>query len=233
HSSGGHLRRRGRYGGGRVMNDIFKIDRRRFLLSGAAAGGGLALGLRLPRANAQFGAPAAITPDAFIHIGADDVVTFTVHKPEVGQGTETSIAQLLAEELDCDWNQVRTVFAPVNPTLYGGPLQGTFGSMAIRTGWEPLRRTGATARAMLLQTAAMQWGVDRARLRTENGHVLHPDGSDRLSYGSLAELAAALPVPEEVELKDAAEFRLIGQSIKRRDTAVKVDGSATYGIDMT
>ena len=112
--------------------------------------------------DAQFGPPGggAITPNAFIRIGADDVVTLIIHKPDNGQGTETSIAQLLAEELECDWSRVKTEFAPINAALYGGALQGTFGSMAIRTTYDPMRRTGAAARDMLMQAAAARWGVD-------------------------------------------------------------------------
>ena len=131
------------------------IERRSFIKLSAGAAGGLLLGIFPERAAAQFGAPGgAITPSAFIRIGTDELVTLTIHKPENGQGIETALAMLLAEELDCDWARVKTEFAPINAALYGGALQGTFGSMAIRTTFDPMRRTGAAARDMLLQAAA-------------------------------------------------------------------------------
>src|SRR5688572_9458552 len=172
-------------------------DRRTFLKASSAAAGGLLLGLYLPDAtlHAQFGPSGggAVTPNAFVRVGSDDVVTLIIHKPDNGQGTETSIAMLLAEELECDWSKVRTEFAPINPAFYGGPLQGTFGSMAVRTSYEPMRRTGAAAREMLVQAAATRWGVDKAQCRAENGAVINLTTKARLSYGSLAEAASKLP----------------------------------------
>ncbi len=218
------------------------IPRRSFLKAGAAATGGLLLGFYLPEGSgdtvlhAQFGAApnAALTPNAFIRISPDDVVTLIVHKPENGQGTETSIAMLLAEELDCDWSRVRTEFAPINAALYGGALQGTFGSLAIRTSYEPMRRTGAAARQMLVQAAAQRWGIDATQCRTENGAVVNGVTNARASYGSLAAAAAALPVPAaaSLTLKDPSRFTLLGKPTRRLDTPAKVRGTAVYGIDV-
>lgn len=211
-------------------------DRRTFLRAGAAAAGGLVLGVYLPERTleAQFGPPGggAIRPNAFVRIGADDVVTLIIHKPDNGQGTETSIAMLLAEELECDWTKVRTEFAPIDPALYGGALQGTFGSLAIRTSYEPMRRTGAAAREMLVQAAAARWGTEPAQCRAENGFVINTVTNARLSYGSVAEAASKLPVPTDVRLKDPSQFRLIGTPVPRVDTPAKVTGRATYGIDV-
>jgi isoquinoline 1-oxidoreductase subunit beta len=217
------------------------FGRRSFIKAASGAAGGLLLGFYLPHrgetvVEAQFGpgaGNAAITPNAFVRIGADDVVTLIVHKPENGQGAETSIAMLLAEELECDWSKVKTEFAPVDPALYGGPLQGTFGSMAIRTSYEPMRRTGAAAREMLVQAAAARWGVEPGRCRAENGSVVNLATNARLTYGSLTEAAAKLAVPSNVTLKDPAQFRLIGKPTRRLDTPAKVTGRATYGIDVT
>src|SRR5688572_30409695 len=216
------------------------VARRVFLKASAAATGGLLIGVYFPDVageavlDAQFGPPGggAITPHAFIRIGADDVVTLIIHKPDNGQGTETSIAQILAEELDCDWPRVKTEFAPINAALYGGALQGTFGSMAIRTTYEPMRRTGAAARDMLMQAAATRWGVDKSQCRTENGAVINAVTNARLSYGSLASAAAKLPVPANVPLKDPAQFKLIGKPLQRVDTPAKVTGKAVFGIDV-
>ena len=214
-----------------------RIERRSFIKSGTAAAGGLLIGLYLPKGSsesiveAQFGPPAAITPNAFIRVGTDDVVTLIIHKPDNGQGTETSLAMLLAEELECDWSRIRTEFAPINP-IYGGALQGTFGSLAIRTSYDPMRRTGAAAREMLVQAAAQRWGVDKSQCRADNGAVINTATGARLTYGSLAEAASKLPVPATVTLKDPAQFRLIGKPVKRLDTPAKVTGRATFGIDV-
>jgi len=122
------------------MSAVQKIGRRGFLKAGVAATGGLLVGFYLPgrdelaAAQGPFGAaPAALYPNAFVHINADETITLIVHKPENGQGTETSIAMLLAEELECDWKKVKTEFAPINAQCYGGAMQGTFGSQAVRT----------------------------------------------------------------------------------------------------
>src|SRR5688500_9014266 len=139
---------------------------------------------------------------------------------------------LLAEELECDWSKVRTEFAPINPAFYGGPLQGTFGSMAIRTSYEPMRRTGAAARQMLVQAAAARWGVTPAQCRAENNVVVNAATNARLTYGSLAEAAAKLPVPTDIRLKDPSQFRLIGKPTRRVDTPAKITGRATFGIDV-
>jgi isoquinoline 1-oxidoreductase beta subunit len=214
-----------------------RIERRGFIKTSTAAAGGLLIGLYLPKGStesvveAQFGPPAAITPSAFIRIGSDDVVTLIIHKPDNGQGTETSLAMLLAEELECDWSRIRTEFAPINP-IYGGALQGTFGSLAIRTSFDPMRRTGAAAREMLVQAAAGRWGVAPSQCRAENGAVINTATGARLTYGSLADAASTLPVPANVTLKDPAQFRLIGKSMKRLDTPAKVTGRATFGIDV-
>jgi isoquinoline 1-oxidoreductase beta subunit len=216
------------------------LERRSFIKASAAAAGGLVLGFFLPEGGgeavlaAQFGRPQTGPPNvsAFVRIGTDDVVTLIIHKPDNGQGTETSIAMLLAEELECDWSRMRTEFAPIDPAAYGGALQGTFGSLAIRTTYEPMRRTGAAAREMLVQAAAQRWGVEPARCRAENGTVLNLATNARVTYGSLAEAAAAIPVPASPALKDPSQFRLIGKPTRRVDTPAKVAGTATFGIDV-
>ena len=204
--------------------ELTVLGRREFL------GAGLLVGFLLPassKLSAQGRRPALqVKPEAYIHIAPDNTVTFLITKAEMGQGPVTSLSMLLAEELDCDWKNVRTEFAPVDPALYG--MQGVVGSASIRTLWTPMRQAGATARAMLMQAAAKQWNVDVASLKTENGFVIGPQ---RASYGSLSLAAAALPVPANVNVKDPALFTLIGKPVKRLDSPAKVNGKAKFGID--
>ena len=214
------------------------VNRRDFLRASGASAAGLWLSVTFPaRALAAAQAPQGRggrgaqplpPPSAYLHIGTDDVVTFQITKGEMGQGTVTSLAMLLAEELDCDWQKVHTEFALVDP-VYG--MQGVYGSSSIRTTWTPLREVGATARAMLIQAAAQKWSVDASQLHTENGYVIGSAAGQRASYGSLSETAAALPVPAGVPTKDPKQYKLIGKPVKRLDTKYKVNGSAKFGID--
>lgn len=214
--------------------NVSVVDRRGFLKSSAAAAGGLIVGFALPGRAAVALADAAQTTassaalNAFVHIGTNDIVTLIIHKSEMGQGTMTSLSMLLAEELECRWESIRTEFAPVEPA-YG--LIGVYGSNSIRSSWQPLRVAGATAREMLVSAAAQQWGVDRAQCRAEKGAVVNRTTGARLTYGALAVAAAALPVPAAPPLKDASAFTLIGTTPKRLDTPAKVDGSAVFGLD--
>lgn len=209
-----------------------KLDRRLFLKTSAAATGGLLLGFTIPagRASVQTDAGAAAL-NAFVHVGTDDMVTMIIHKPENGQGTVTSLSMLIAEELECDWTRIRWEFAPID-RVYGFPLQGTFGSQGVRSSWRPLRQAGAIARVMLIEAAASDWGIAPSACRAENGRVIRTDTGASRTYGSLATAASALPVPENVPLKDPAEFRLIGKATARLDTPAKTSGQATYGIDV-
>ena len=206
------------------------INRRVFLQVGASATAGLLVGFYLPersRLTAQQAAePAKL--NAWIHIAPDDSVTFRIHKVEMGQGTVTSLSQLLAEELECDWAKFRTEFPPVEK-VFG--FQGVVGSQSIRTSWDPLRKAGATAREMLVLAAAQTWGVDTSKCRAESGFVINTSTNANLSYGKLAGAAAKLPVPTNVALKDPKQFKLIGKSMKRLDTPNKVTGRTQFGID--
>src|SRR5215831_16509049 len=215
----------------RRMTAVRKVNRRDFLKTGLGSAAGLTLGFALPeslRLMAQTAGSRVFALNGYVHIAADDTVTLMLAKSEMGQGPLTSVSQLLAEELECDWKRIRTEFAPVDPKLYGS-LQGTFGSMSIRTGWDPMRKAGATAREMLLQAAAQKWGVDKSQCRAENGAIIH--SNRRLTFGSLAEDAAKLSVPQNPPLKTAGQYKLIGKSLKRLDTPGKVNGTAKFGID--
>ena len=206
-----------------------KLDRRSFLKASAASAGGLLIAFQFSETPLEAAPESAAKLNAFMHVGSDDVVTFMIAKSEMGQGPMTSVSQLLADELDCDWKKIRTEFAPVDPAY--GPLQGAFGSMTIRTSWMPLRKAGASARDMLLQAAAQKWGVAKSQLRTENGYVINTASNERASYGSLADAAGQLTPPAKVALKDPKDFHLIGKSVKRLDTPLKVNGTAEFGID--
>jgi isoquinoline 1-oxidoreductase beta subunit len=212
------------------------LSRRGFLKIGTAATGGLLIGFYLPGKGllAAEAVDASKTLNAFVHIGTDDVVTFIIHKPENGQGTTTSLSQLLAEELDVDWTKIRWDYAPIAPVYARGGLQGTVGSSAVRTTYTPLRQAGAVAREMLIQAAAESWGIDKAQCRAENSTVINTVTNARLSYGSLADAASKLPAPAEntVKLKPSSEFKLVGKPVKRLDTPEKITGKATYALDI-
>ncbi len=213
------------------------LSRRSFLRVSAAAGGGLLLAFRLPAAPRAAAAPAPaadFAPNAFVRIAGDGRVTVIVNKSEMGQGISTSLTMVVAEELDADWSRVGFEFAPVDP-VYAHPgygIQMTGGSTSTMGMTEPMRRAGATARALLVAAAAQEWKVPAAECRTENSAVVHGPSGKRAGYGELAATAATLPVPAEVPLKDPRHFRLIGKSTHRLDTPAKVAGTAVFGLDV-
>jgi len=175
---------------------------------------------------------APFAPNAWLRIGPDGIVTLTLDKSEMGQGSQTGLAQILADELEADWSKIRLGPVPENPAGWSRRMS-TGGSTAIHGSWDLLRKAGATARQMLINAAAQTWDVDRTSCRAEAGAVIHAPTKRRLSYGRLAARAATLPVPQDVPLKDPKDFRLIGTRTTRLDTPAKVDGSAVYGIDVT
>ncbi|HZD21755.1 MAG TPA: xanthine dehydrogenase family protein molybdopterin-binding subunit [Burkholderiales bacterium] len=212
------------------MKTAFKPSRRNFLKTS-----GLVIGFTLPAATrlAQAATPAEFKPSAYLRVGADDRVTVVVGLSEMGQGVHTAIPQLVAEELDADWTRVRVEQAPVdqafNNPIFG--IQATGGSTSVNGHWEPMRKAGAAAREMLVAAAAQSWKVDASECRTEKGAVVHKSGK-KLSYGKLVAAAAKQPVPKEPKLKDATQFKIIGQSLRRLDTPHKVNGSGKYGMDV-
>ena len=216
--------------------NINALDRRGFLKMGAAGATGLAIGFYFPgSAETLAAAPAPpIALNAWIHIGTDDLVTIYIDKSEMGQSILTGLAMIAADELDCDWKKVRTEFAPADK-VYINPrfgVQATGGSSGTPTSWTPLRTASATARALLIMAAAQKWGVPSTECSAVNSAVVHASSKRRLSYGSLVDAAAKLPVPRDVSPKEPGQYRLIGKPTKRLDTHLKVDGSAQYGIDV-
>lgn len=213
-----------------------QLTRRTFMQASALAGGGLLLQIALgvPRRAAPGRAGSAVSLNAYVRIDTHGAVTMIMPKAEMGQGTWTSIPMLLAEELEVDPGAIQIEFAAPDPAfvfeLNGD--QSTGGSTSIRDTWAPVRKAGAAARLMLVGAAAHQWRVPAESCRAEGGAVLHPPSGRRLAYGALASAAAHLPVPKDPPLKGPAEYRLIGRSLPRRDSAAKSDGSAVFGIDV-
>jgi isoquinoline 1-oxidoreductase beta subunit len=179
---------------------------------------------------------APFAPNGFIRIDPKGTVTLVMPMVEMGQGTYTSLAMLLAEELEVDLDQVQVQHAPPNDALYANSIlhsQTTGLSSSVRSFWTPLRQAGAVGRTLMIAAAAKEWGVDPATCKAAHGVVTDVSGSKRLSYGELADAAAKLPVPaaDSVKLKDPKDFTLIGTPAKRVDSPMKVDGRAIYGID--
>src|SRR5260370_6079600 len=213
-----------------------RLSRRRFVQTGAAAGGGIMRSLRLHVAGGEAEAAGSFAPNAFIRIDPDGQIVLTMPYVEMGQGTYTAMRMLIAEELEVELSQVRVEHAPPDEKLYGNPLlgglQATGNSHAIRASWHPLRQAGATARTRLVSAAAKRWNVDPASCHAQSGEVLHAPTGRRAKYGELAAGAARLPVPDNVALKRPEDFKLIGTPAKRLDTPQKVNGTAIYGIDV-
>jgi len=224
-----------------VSSEMGRLSRRGFFRSGAVASGGLMLGFYLPRAGRgdETGAePQAagkvFAPNAFVRIGADDSVTVLIGHSEMGQGTYTSLALLVAEELDADWSKVRAEHAPVDPAYNhaGFGIQMVGGSTSTWTEWERMRTAGAAAKAMLIAAAAAAWGVDAASCRAENSQVVHDESGRKSSYGELVEAASKLSPPEKPQLKDPKQFKLIGKPTRRLDTPEKINGKGLFGLDV-
>jgi isoquinoline 1-oxidoreductase beta subunit len=232
-------------------------SRRGFMKAGAVAGGGLLFGFSLfgcskdgkegqndrkekpsetavGQAATAASEPAGLAHDAFIRIDRDGIVTLIIHKVEMGQGTFTSMPMLLAEELGADLSKVKLEQAPADNSLYADPMLGgqvTGGSTSVRGAWKPLREAGAKVRTVLVQAAAQTWKVDEKELSVVGGTVRHQASNRSAHFGELADAASKLQFPKTVTLKDAADFTLIGKSMKRLDSPAKVNGQALFGID--
>ena len=220
------------------ITEAARPSRRQFLKTGAVAGAGLVIGLRLPlRAAKAVSSEGDFAPNAFVRILADDSVTILSKHIEFGQGSYTGLATILAEELDAAWEQVRVEAAPANAEIYNnlhwGPFQGTGGSSSIANSFDQLRQAGAVARALLVEAAAQTWGVPDTEITVEKGQVRHLGSGKSSGFGALAEKAATLPTPAEVRLKDPKDFSLIGTRVPRLDSRAKTRGEAMFTMDMT
>jgi isoquinoline 1-oxidoreductase beta subunit len=219
------------------MNHMPNLNRRAFVLGTAAAGAGLALGLDIP-----FGGPSVVraadgSPEvnAWVVIRPDDTVVIRIARSEMGQGTLTGLAQLVAEELECDWSKVITEFPTPGQSVARKRAWGDFstgGSRGIRTSQDYVRKGGAAARMMLIQAAANDWKVPASECSAANSVITHTPSGRTTTYGKVVEAAARLEPPADVKLKDPKDWKLAGKGVKRLDTADKTTGKTTYGIDI-
>jgi isoquinoline 1-oxidoreductase subunit beta len=218
-----------------------KLSRRRFVVGTAVAGGGLALGMRLPpgpgSAEARSAVNAGREVNAWVVVRPDDTCVIRIARSEMGQGTLTGLAQLVAEELECDWKKVTTESITPGQNLARKRVwgeMGTGGSRGIRTSHDYVRRGGAAARMMLLQAAADQWTVPVDELSVADGVITHAVSGRRTTYGKVADAAARLaaPDPRGITLKDPKDWKIAGKPLKRLDTANKLDGRKVYAIDL-
>jgi isoquinoline 1-oxidoreductase beta subunit len=213
------------------MSAVGTLGRRAFLKVTAGTGAGLWLGLHLPStAFASEPEGAGLAPDAYLRIEPSGAVTVFLAKSEMGQGTFTGLAVLVAEELEADWKTVKVVQADADAKRFG--QMSTGGSASVRRFFDPLRKTGATAREMLVLAAARRWQVARSECRPEEGFVVHAASGRKLSYGALASDAAKEEVPKDPPLKDPRDWRLIGTKVPRLDTPDKIRGRARFGVDV-
>lgn len=210
-----------------IRKNFAQVTRRDFLKTGAAGSASLLIAFYLPAHGADATAKN-FAPNAFIEIRPNGDIHLWVARSEMGQGPRTSLAMILAEELDADWTRVKIEQGDLD-AKYGD--QTTGGSLSIRSSWDPLRQAGATARAMLVTAAANTWNVPVSECTTHNSAVLHAKSKRQLTYGQLAAKAAALPVPKDIPPKDFKDYHIVGTKKKRVDGQYIVIGEAHYGID--
>lgn len=217
------------------QDTLLQASRRDILKGGAA----LTVAFWLPGRQAHAGsgkAAAGLEPNAFVRVNADDTVTVISKHIEMGQGTYTGLATIVAEEIDADWKKIRVEGAPADPARYNnlnfGAVMGTGGSSSIANSYEQLRKAGATARAMLVSAAAQRWKVPESEITVSNSVVSHAASRRTAQFGELVADAAKLPVPTQVRTKDPSAFALIGKPVSRVDARQKSTGTATFTQDI-
>ena len=218
------------------MTALTQVNRRSFLAGAAAIGGGLSLGFRIPfgLAGAQ-AADSVPEVNAWVVIRPDDTVVIRIARSEMGQGTLTGLAQLVAEELECDWSKITTEYPTPGQNVARNRVWGNFstgGSRGIRESNQYVREGGAAAREMLIRAAAAGWGVPLAECSAANSVITHEPSGRTTTYGKVAAEAAKLEPPKDIELKDPKDWKIAGKPLKRLDTADKVNGKQVYGIDL-
>ena len=214
----------------------FQLSRRAFLKASVAVGGGLAIEFSFPLANAA-GADAATTEvNAWVVIHTDDRVVVRIARSEMGQGSYTALAQLVAEELECDWSKVSAEFASPNEHIRRNRIWGsmsTGGSTGIRMSQDYVRKAGASARALLIQAAAARWKVPVSECSVDKGVISHQATQRKLRYGEVASAAARLEPPRDVKLRDARDWTIAGKPLQRLDIRDKVIGKPVFGVDVS
>jgi isoquinoline 1-oxidoreductase beta subunit len=223
----------------KISGKAANVSRRTFVVGSAAAGGGLALGFKLPGIGSTLaqGSGTGTEVNAWVLVKPDDICVIRVARSEMGQGTITGLVQLVAEELECDWAKVQAEQVTPGQNLARKRVwgeMGTGGSRGIRTSQDYVRRGGAVARVMLLQAAAEEWKVPVAELTVSDGVITHAASKRSTSYGKVAAAAAKIepPDPKTIKLKDPKNWKIAGKPMKRIDTADKLNGSKVYGIDV-
>jgi len=218
------------------MKQVPQINRRYFVIGTAAIGGGLALGLEFPfsvgSAQATGSEPEV---NAWVVIRPDETVVIRVAKSEMGQGTITGLAQLVAEELECDWSKVTVEYPTPGQNLARKQAWGTMftaGSRGLRESQELVRKGGAAARQMLIQAAADAWHVPTSECSAANGVIAHRASGRTITFGKVADAAGKLEPPKDVQLKDPKDWKIAGKPLKRLDTMDKLTGKLVYGIDV-
>jgi len=218
------------------MNYIPQINRRTFVVSAAALGGGLMLGMDIPLGpNVVRAADGSPEVNAWVVIRPDDTVVVRIARSEMGQGTLTGLAQLVAEELECDWSKVTTEYPTPGQSVARKRAWGdmaTGGSRGIRESHEYVRKGGAAARMMLVQAAANEWKVPASECSASNSVITHTPSGRKTPFGKVAEAAAKLEPPTEIKLKDPKDWKIAGKPLKRLDTVDKTTGKMMYGIDV-
>src|SRR5437763_11326444 len=219
-----------------TMNFVPKINRRSFFIGTAAVGGGMALGLDFAVGpNVVRAADGSPEVGLWVVIRPDNTTVIRIARSEMGQGSLTGLAQLVAEELECDWSQVTTEFPSPAANVARKRVWGNFstgGSRGIRESNQYVREGGAAARDMLIRAAAAAWSVPAGECNAANSVITHKPSGRTITYGKIADSAAKLDPPKEIKLKDPKDWKIAGKPVKRLDTAPKVDGSLMYGIDV-
>src|SRR6478736_264774 len=214
------------------MNHMPRIDRRSFLVGSAVAG--LSLGFHVPFAPSA-GAQDAPEINAWVVIEPDDTVIIRIARSEMGQGSLTGLAQMVAEELQCDWSKVTTEYPTPGQSVARKRVWGDFGtggSRGIRASHETVRKGGAAARMMLIQAAANEWKVPASECSAANSVITHKASGRTTTFGKVANAASKIEPPADIKLKDPKDWKIVGKGVKRLDTAIKVNGEAIYGIDI-
>lgn len=217
-----------------MKTSTINLTRRNFLVSAAASGVGISFGFAIPSAHAStaVGSPEV---NAWVVIEPDDTIIIRIARSEMGQGTLTGLAQLVAEELDCDWDKVTTEYPTPGQSAARNRVWGSFGtggSSGIRRSHDYVREGGAAAREMLITAAAKEWGVNAGECSASNSVITHKPSGKQTTYGKVATLAATMPAPSKIILRDPKDWKIAGKPLKRLDTLEKLNGKLVYGADI-